>query len=368
MDSTLFKPVVASIALITIFTTQVLSLIIEAQYIQSMSYNILYDPLDNTGILTLNSTIYTSYIGDCSYIEIPVGVIGDVDTVYTFINYTTSPGLYLLGSGFNEYSRVFEAIACGYGVIELTFTLDNALDEDGLFQYVGLIDTSSLYQYTGKLELNITLIDQYNITVYNSKGNLYIIVDSNTNSIYAKGFGSAYIVLRAEIQEVNTTTPTQTTTKITTTPTTTLTQTEITRTYTWASAETTPSTTQITTTQTSQGSITTSEIQTHTYPSSGTSSATQVSTTTTTPEKSTRVTTSSPEVATETVTRHVTSGSPEAISERVTRLKPGEGSVLIIVGLSALVVLTVLTWLLYRRRYTWRGSCGVVKNYVLILD
>ena len=332
MDSTLFKPVIASIAFITIFTTLVLSLFIEAQYIQSISYNITYDPLDNTGILTLNSTIYASYISDCSYIEIPVGIIGDVDTIYTFINYTTSPGLYLLGSGFNEYSRVFEAIACGYGVIELTFTLDNALDEDGLFQYIGLINTSSLYQYTGTLELNITLTDQYNITVYNSGGNLYIIVDSNTNSIYAKGFGLAYIVLRAEIQEVNTTTPTPTTTQIPTTPTTTLTQTEITTTYTWASTETTPSTTQITTTQTSQGSITTSETRTHTYPLT----ETQFSLSTTTPEKSTQVTTS----------------SPEATSETVTRLKPGEGSVLIIVGLSAAVVLIVLTWLLYRRRYT----------------
>jgi hypothetical protein len=302
-----------------------------------MSYNIVYDPLDNTGILSLNSTIYASYTSDCSYIEIPVGIIGDVDTVYTFINYTTSPGLYLLGSGFNEYSRVFEAIACGYGVIELTFTLDNALDEDGLFQYVGLINTSSLYQYTGNLELKITLTDQYNVTVYNSRGNLYIIVDSNTNSIYAKGFGLAYIILEAEVQEVNTTTPTPTTTQIPTTPTTTYTQTEITRTYTWTSTETTPSTTQITTTQTSQGSITTSEIQTHTYTSSETSSATQVSTTpTTTPEKSTQA----------------TSRSPEATSETETRLKPGEGSALIIVGLSALVVLTVLTWLLYRRRYT----------------
>ena len=335
MDSTLFKPVVASIALTTIFTTLVLSLITEAQYIQSMSYNIVYDPLDNTGILTLNSTIYASYTSYCSYIEIPVGIIGDVDTVYTFINYTTSPGLYLLGSGFNEYSRVFEAIACGYGVIELTFTLDNALDEDGLFQYVGLINTSSLYQYTGNLELKITLTDQYNITVYNSGGNLYIIVDSETNSIYAKGFGLAYIILRAEVQEANITTPTPTTTQIPTTPTTTLTQTEITRTYTWASTETTPSTTQITTAQTSQGSITTSEIQTHTYPSSETSSATQVSTTpTTTPEKSTQA----------------TSGSPEVTSETETRLKPGEGSALIIVGLSAAVVLIVLTWLLYRRR------------------
>jgi len=332
MDSMLFKPVIASIALTTIFTTLVLSLIIEAQYIQSISYNIVYDPLDNTGILTLNSTIYASYISDCSYIEIPVGIFGDVDTVYTFINYTTSPGLYLLGSGFNEYSRVFEAIACGYGVIELTFTLDNALDEDGLFQYIGLINTSSLYQYTGNLELNITLTDQYNITVYNSRSNLYIIVDSNTNSIYAKGFGLAYIVLRAEIQEVNTTTPTPTTTQIPTTPTTTLTQTEITTTYTWASTETTPSTTQITTTQTSQGSITTSETRTHTYPLT----ETQFSLSTTTPEKSTQVTTS----------------SPEATSETVTRLKPGEGNALIIVGLSTLVVLTVLTWLLYRRRYT----------------
>jgi len=346
MDSTLFKPVVASIAFITIFTTLVLSLIIEAQYIQSMSYNIVYDPLDNTGILTLNSTIYASYISDCSYIEIPVGIIGDVDTVYTFINYTTSPGLYLLGSGFNEYSRVFEAIACCYGVIELTFTLDNALDEDGLFQYVGLINTSSLYQYTGNLELNITLTDQYNITVYNSRGNLYIIVDSNTNSIYAKGFGLAYIVLRAEVQEVNTTTPTLTTTQITTTPTTTYTQTEITTTYTWASTGTTQTMTQITTTQTSQGSITTSEARTHTYPLT----ETQLSLSpTATPEKSTQVTTRSPEGATETVTRHVTSGSPEATSETVTRLKPGEGNVLIIVGLSALVVLTVLAWLLYRR-------------------
>jgi len=332
MDSTLFKPVIASIALTTIFTTLVLSLIIEAQYIQSISYNIMYDPLDNTGILTLNSTIYASYTSDCSYIEIPVGIFGDVDTIYTFINYTTSPGLYLLGSGFNEYSRVFEAIACGYGVIELTFTLDNALDEDGLFQYVGLINTSSLYQYTGNLELNITLTDQYNITVYNSRGNLYIIVDSNTNTIYAKGFGLAYIVLRAEIQEVNTTTPTLTTTQTTTTPTTTYTQTEITTTYTWASTETTPSTTQITTTQTSQGSITTSETRTHTYPLT----ETQFSLSTTTPEKSTQVTTS----------------SPEATSETVTRLKPGEGNALIIVGLSTLVVLTVLTWLLYRRRYT----------------
>jgi len=257
-----------------------------------MSYNIVYDPLDNTGILTLNSTIYASYTSDCSYIEIPVGIIGDVDTVYTFINYSTSPGLYLLGSNFNEYSRVFEAIACGYGVIELTFTLDNALDEDGLFQYVGLINTSSLYQYTGNLELNITLTDQYNITVYNSGGNLYIIVDSNTNSIYAKGFGLAYIILIAEIQEVNTTTPTLTTTQITTTPSTTYIQTEITTTYTWASTETARTMTQITTTQTSQGSITTSEARTHTY----SLSETRVSLTpTTTPEKSTQVTTRSPE-------------------------------------------------------------------------
>jgi hypothetical protein len=327
MDSTLFKVIITLLIITSVLSTQILSISANAQSLQSISYRIIYDPLDNTGILSINSSIYAS---DCLYIEIPVGIFGDIDTVYSFINYSTSPELYLLGSNFNEYSRVFEAIACGYGVIELTFTLDNALDEDGLFQYVGLINTSSLYQYTGNLELNITLTDQYNITVYNSGGNLYIIVDSNTNSIYAKGFGLAYIIISAEIQEVNTTTPTLTTTQITTTPTTTYTQTEITTTYTWASTETTRTTTQVTTTQTSQGTITTSETRTHTYPLS----ETQVSLTpTTTPEKSTQV----------------TSRSPEATSETETRLKPREDGVLIIVGLSTAVVLIVLTWLLYRR-------------------
>jgi hypothetical protein len=305
MDSTLFKVIITLLIITSVLSTQILSISANAQSLQSISYRIIYDPLDNTGILSINSSIYAS---DCLYIEIPVGIFGDIDTVYSFINYSTSPELYLLGSNFNEYSRVFEAYACGSGAIELVFVIDNALEEDGLFHYVGLINTSSLYQYAGLLELNITLTDQYSIDIYDLTGSLYVIVDSETSSIYARGFGLAYIIIEAEVLEVNTTTPTPITTP---TPTQTQTIPSTTSTYTTTKATTTPT----------QALTSTTETKTYSY--SPTSAETHIAT----PTRSTI----------------------SEISTQTTEIT-GRLSELIIIGVLFGVAIVVLTWLLLTRR------------------
>jgi len=190
--------------------------------VESIRYELLYEPLENTGLLVLKTSIS---LGDCSSLYIPVKVVEAYFGMYEYIDYTVEGNLHILGSYFNESTGILEVVACGSGVFEAYFAVNDLFFEYGPGVYSVIVDTSDTGLLTRNNEVYLNLLNPYNISYNVFSNGIIVEVDQTGSRVLIRGVGSLELVLTSELGEEEpgiTTTPqppTTTTPRLDTTPT-----------------------------------------------------------------------------------------------------------------------------------------------------
>jgi len=173
--------------------------------IKSIYYQIVYDPVENTGLLSINAEISTA---DCSIIYIPVNIAGEAE--YVFLNYTAEGGLIVDGTNYDASNGYFEFFTCGSGVLTLLFSMSNMFEELDPLSYHALIDTSVLENTGIVIQVDLTIYGNFTVLI-NNYGGTVVYFDKSSNTIRVQGPGEVDIVLMSSLEEVeavNTTVPT----------------------------------------------------------------------------------------------------------------------------------------------------------------
>ena len=194
-----------------------LTTIVHCEVVSRVYYVLIYNPVENTGILVVNATMS---LPNCDYIVIPVNIFGE-ESELTLLNYTAIGDLVISGVEYSEESGDLVVFACNSGEISVLFTATNIFSESGFGAYVNSVDTTPLRELRSAVTVEMGITGSYNISII-PVGVSYSVestVESTSITIY--GIGQAYIVLYSviEIPETPMTTPTTPTLIPTPTPT-----------------------------------------------------------------------------------------------------------------------------------------------------
>lgn len=168
-----------------------------------LHYYVVYDPIENSGILVVNATISAP---DCDFILIPLTIIGE-NVEFTFVNYTYEGDLLVDGVSYNETGGYVEALLCGNGVLSLLLGVSNFFEEQGVLSYSALVDTSVLEEVGTPVTIEISLLGEYSVVV-ERVGNIEVYVDEVKGLVGLSGYGLALISLYSTLEEILPTTST----------------------------------------------------------------------------------------------------------------------------------------------------------------
>lgn len=171
--------------------------------IKSIYYQIVYDPVEDTGLLSIDAEIFAA---NCSIIYIPVNIAGEAE--YVFLNYTAESGLIVDGTNYDASNGYFEFFTCGSGVLTLLFFISNMFEELGALSYHAVIDTSVLENSGILVQVDLILHGNFTLLI-NNYGDAVVYFDKSSNAVRVQGPGEVDIVLIGSIEEeievVNTT-------------------------------------------------------------------------------------------------------------------------------------------------------------------
>ncbi|MEM1596787.1 MAG: winged helix-turn-helix transcriptional regulator [Desulfurococcaceae archaeon] len=171
----------------------------EAQSINGVYYRVIYDPLENTGILEVKITIGTENI---TWIYIPVRIFGE-ETSLEYMEYNYTSGLKPLGVNYDPTQGLVEIQAQGTGELYLLFHISNLLEETGIGAYTLYIDTTDLSYLTNNVTVDLTLTGVFEQDTARIRGELEITTmkSANTTQILIKGLGEIISSLYMQLEE-----------------------------------------------------------------------------------------------------------------------------------------------------------------------
>jgi hypothetical protein len=179
---------------------------VHSEPVSSVYYLLVYSPLENSGVLVVNTSIS---LPNCDYVSIPVGIFGE-EAKLEFLNYTVSGNLLVAGVDYNEITGYLVVFACNSGEISVLFTASNVLSEMGLGAYTGEVDTTPLRDLGATSTVEIRVTGVYDVDVVPVGVTYSVDRTEDTTIIVIKGHGYAYISLTGIIEVIETPTPTPT--------------------------------------------------------------------------------------------------------------------------------------------------------------
>jgi hypothetical protein len=182
---------------------------VQGEAASSVYYLLVYNPVENTGILVINATIS---LPNCGYVAIPVRVLNE-ESAFTFLNYTVSGGLLVAGVDYNETAGYVTVFACNSGEISLVFTASNVFTELGLGAYASSVDTTPLRALGASSTVELRITGSYDVDIASAGVTHTVSRTADTTTIVISGHGRAYLTLTSSIEVVETPTPTPTPTK-----------------------------------------------------------------------------------------------------------------------------------------------------------
>ncbi len=176
---------------------------IHGESVSNVYYLLVYNPLENNGVLVVNASIS---LLNCDYVSIPVGIFGE-EVKLEFLNYTVSGNLLVASVDYNETTRHLIVFACNSGEISVLFTASNVLSEMGLGAYNGEVDTTLLRDLGATSTVEIKVTGVYNVDVTPVGVTHSVNRTEDTTIIIIKGHGYTYISLTSIIEVIETPTP-----------------------------------------------------------------------------------------------------------------------------------------------------------------
>jgi hypothetical protein len=177
---------------------------VHSQAAGSVYYILVYNPVENTGILVVNATISQS---NCGYVSIPVKVFNEESSLI-FLNYTVTGDLLVSAVDYNETTGDLIIFACNSGAISALFTASNVFNETGLGAYDGRVNTSQLGDLVASSTVELRIAGSYDADVIPVNVTYTVDKTADATIIVIRGFGQAYIALTSviEVTEAPTTT------------------------------------------------------------------------------------------------------------------------------------------------------------------
>lgn len=171
----------------------------EAQGIDSIYYGVIYDPLENIGILEIEVSINAENI---TWIYIPLQILGE-ESLFEYVGYNYTGGLNPLGVNYNAAQGLVEIHVQGEGKLYLLFNVNSLLEETGISAYVLHIDTTELSYLTSEVTVNVTLMGVFEQDATRIRGELEITTfrGANTTQILIRGVGELISTLYMQLEE-----------------------------------------------------------------------------------------------------------------------------------------------------------------------
>lgn len=180
---------------LVLLVSLILQVQVHANSLQSLNYYIIYDPVEDSGLIVVNATISTA---DYEFVTIPVKVIGE-DTEFKLLNYTIEGDLLVDGVDYNEVGYV-ELLGCGNGAISLLLSAKNLFEEQGVLSYSTVIDTSQLEELGTRVKVVIKIIG-YHSVVYEQVGSVEVHVEESEGVVEVMGYGMVFLTFYATLEE-----------------------------------------------------------------------------------------------------------------------------------------------------------------------
>jgi len=189
-----------AILLLIVVSTSVAS----AESVNSLSsiyYYVIYDPVDNSGLLIVNITIVAS---EPYQLDLPINVFTE-DASFEYLGYNYTGDLKVIGLGYSNESRVISGYVYGGGTLTLTFNVSNALDEL-LGAYSLYIDTTPLKEFTKNISVDFVIVGPCNIISVEPRRDFNEYVKGENTILEFNGFGYWFVVFQLELSEITQTT------------------------------------------------------------------------------------------------------------------------------------------------------------------
>lgn len=167
-----------------------------ANSLQNLNYYVIYDPVEDSGLMVVNATVSTA---DCEFLAIPVTVIGE-DAELELLNYTVEGELLLDGVDCNETGYV-ELFGCGNGTISLLLSVKNLFEEEGVLSYSTVIDTGQLEGLSAQVKVVVKVIGNYSVA-YEQVGSVKVYVEESEGMVEIMGYGMVFLTLHAAFEEI----------------------------------------------------------------------------------------------------------------------------------------------------------------------
>jgi uncharacterized membrane protein len=175
-----------------------------AESVNSLSniyYYVIYDPVDNSGLLVVNITIVAS---EPYQLDLPINVFTE-DASLEYLGYNYTGDLKVIGLGYSNESRVISGYVYGAGTLTLTFNVSNVLDEL-LGAYSLYIDTTPLEVFTKNISVDFIVVGPCNVTFVEPRRGFNNYVKGENTVLEFNGAGYWFVVFQLEISEVTQTT------------------------------------------------------------------------------------------------------------------------------------------------------------------
>lgn len=197
-------PVISLLVLVLLLIST--STIVQGEAVSSVHYLLVYNVVENTGILVINATIS---LPNCDYVSLPVRVLNE-ESMFTFLNYTVSGNLLAGGVDYDETAGYVTVFACNSGEISLVFTASNVFTELGLGAYASNVDTTPLRDLGALSTVELRIAGSYDVDFVSAGVTYTVSKIADTTTIVISGHGRAYLTLTGSIEVIQTPTPTQT--------------------------------------------------------------------------------------------------------------------------------------------------------------
>ncbi|MEM4717899.1 MAG: hypothetical protein QXE81_03960 [Desulfurococcaceae archaeon] len=188
---------ILGLVLLVVVTTSSM-VILPSASITNMSFHLILDPVNNTGVLIANVTLS----GDlCEYYEVPLDIIqlnGDIEYQY----YEIVGNISVLGLEYTNNTIVF--VVCKSGSIIMFFTLESAYREQSIYELV--VNTEIFKDYIPLGEVVVNLVGEYEI--FTAKIGSVSVEIHQGNTVRITGYGLVIVTFYPLITEITETSQT----------------------------------------------------------------------------------------------------------------------------------------------------------------
>ena len=180
------------------------STLISSDVINSLTFHLAVDPLENKGILYINVSLNYP---EMAMVEIPIRVFGE-DAVFEYLDYDATGNLRVFGCNYISNESMIECLVQGSGELSIRFMASNVLDE-ALGAFIAYIDTLEYKNLTDVVKVVLTLVGDVSVVYLEPKTEIRHYVDNRGNTVLEfSGFRSWIVVFQLELGEIATPTPT----------------------------------------------------------------------------------------------------------------------------------------------------------------